>query len=248
MSDHPSIKSGDFYVVNFKDKNNASKVVGLFKVESKDTFLKVKKSEGNFLVTYDEGTNLSKIEKGCLIVNELPDEGYKVYIIDTLSKSEKNIAKYWKTNFLNVKLSQTNDIQTEQLIKINQNFTKEVFIKELSKEPFEIINFQKKTYEYINNKSDFDREEFLDKVLTSEDEKEKYRDYKKNFEKENGLTPFDNFEISPEVVKKYPTRIVSKIKLDTDVDINMRNTEFVEEGFDTDKNMKYFKIYYNHKR
>ncbi|MEE5180231.1 nucleoid-associated protein [Bacillus subtilis] len=245
-SDHPNIKSGEFYMVYFTNNNSTNRVIGLFKLENKDTFLKIKKEEGKFSFTYDKGISLTKMEKGCLIVDD-QTEDYKVYIIDSLSKSGKSIAKYWEVNFLNVRLSQDNEFQTKQLMKINEQFAKTIYTKELNKTPEEILDFQIKSYEYVKNNGSFSKDNFVNTVISNCEDKRRYEKFKEEFEANNDLTPLDNFQVSSDIAKSYKKNITNKIRLDTGVDINIRKTDFVEDGYDEVKNMNYFKVYYNNK-
>ncbi|VDG96959.1 37-kD nucleoid-associated bacterial protein [Lysinibacillus sphaericus] len=245
-SDHPNIKSGDFYMVYFSNNSSSSRVIGLFKLENKDTFLKIEKENGSFSFTYDKGIGLTKMEKGCLIVEDLK-EGNKVYVIDSLSNSGKSIAKYWESNFLNVRLSQDNEFQTKKIIKINEEFVKAIYIKELNKTPEEILEFQKKSFEYVNDNESFSKDNFLNTVITSNEDRKRYEEFKEGFEARNDLDSMDNFELSTPFIVKNTKKITSKFRLDTGVDINIRKTDFVEDGYDEVKNMKYLKVYYNHK-
>lgn len=245
-SDHPNIKSGDFYMVYFSNNSSASRVIGLFKLENKDTFLKIKKENGSFSFTYDKGISLTKMEKGCLIVDD-QKEGNKVFIIDSLANSGKSIAKYWEANFLNVRLSQDNEFQTKKLIKINEEFAKTIYTKELNKTPEEILKFQVSSYEYVKDNESFSKDSFVNAVISNNEDKKRYEKFKEEFEVSNGLDPIDNFELSSGYIEKHTKKITSKFRLDTGVDINIRKSDFVEDGYDEVKNMKYLKVYYNHK-
>ncbi|WP_062196911.1 nucleoid-associated protein [Massilibacterium senegalense] len=245
-SDHPNIKSGDFYMVYFSNSSLTSRVIGLFKLENKDTFLKIKKENGSFAFTYDKGISLTKMEKGCLIVDD-QKEGNKVYIIDSLANTGKGVAKYWESNFLNVRLSQDNEFQTRKLMKINEDFVKNIFTNELNKTPEEILEFQMKSYEYVKDNESFNKENFVNTVISNNEDKKRYEKFKEEFEVNNGLNPIDNFELSSRFIERHTRKITSKFRLDTGVDINIRKADFVEDGYDEVKNMKYLKVYYNHK-
>ena len=86
---HPNIKSGEFYVCYFENirlDDKAMDAIGLFKSESKDTFLKVFSDEQDYHVESHSGINIKKLDKGCLIFNTNKEEGYKVCIIDSMNK------------------------------------------------------------------------------------------------------------------------------------------------------------------
>jgi len=245
-SDHPHVKSGDFYMVYFGNSTSSTRVIGLFKLENKDTYLKIEKENESFSFAYDKGISLTKMEKGCLIVDD-QTEGNKVYIIDSLSNSGKSIAKYWVINFLNVCLSQDNEFQTKKLMKINEEFAKTVYTKELNKTPKEVLEFQTRAHEYVKDNESYNKEKFVNAVIKNTEDKNRYEKFKEEFEASNDLESIDNFEISIRSIEKYTKKITSKFRLDTGVEINIKNSDFVEDGYDEVKNMKYLKIYYNNK-
>ena len=66
VSSHPKINSGEMYVVYFKDvtvDDEVTDAIGIFKSETKETFLKVFEKNKNYEVGYDTGINIRKLEK-----------------------------------------------------------------------------------------------------------------------------------------------------------------------------------------
>lgn len=246
-SNHPNIKSGDFYMVYFSDEKNETNIIGIFKSENKDTFLKIKESSGSFSFSYQKGLNLKKLDKGCLIVNRSGIKDYDVLVIDSSAKTDNTIAKYWEQDFLGVKRYQDDDVQTKELIKISDKFSDKVYDRELNKTPKEIFDFKKSAFEYIKKSETYDNDEFVEKLFESENEKKVFKDFKKEYEKEKSLSPIDKFGIAKDVVKKTKKKIVSKIKLDTGINLQVSDYKFIEEGYDEENKMKYLKIYYNSK-
>src|SRR5690606_17866632 len=60
-SNHPQIKSGEFYVSYFKNYSVTDKridAIGIFKTENKDTYLKIDQSNNTFSINYDQGINI----------------------------------------------------------------------------------------------------------------------------------------------------------------------------------------------
>ncbi|WP_315817899.1 nucleoid-associated protein [Paraflavitalea speifideaquila] len=45
----------------------------------------------------EEGVNINKLDKGCLIFNTNTVEGYKVCVVDSTNK--QNDTQYWVTDF-----------------------------------------------------------------------------------------------------------------------------------------------------
>ncbi len=101
ISEHPNIKSGEFYVVYFTNcqvEGNVVDAVGLFKSESKDKFIKVKRHAGSFVIESQEGVNINKLDKGCMIYNMEREDGYVASVVDNTNKNVE--ARYWMDDFL----------------------------------------------------------------------------------------------------------------------------------------------------
>jgi len=64
----------------------------------------------------------------------------------------------------------------------------------------------------------------------------------------------NDFAISDVVVKKQKTKMKTEIKLDTNIQIKLdidapeTYTENIEQGYDEDKKMKFYKVYYNEEK
>ena len=100
---HPNIKCGEFYVAHFKNcliDGVMTDAVGLFKSENKVPFLRVLRSEHKFEVIQEQGVNLNKLDKGCLVFNTQRKDGYIVSVVDNSNK--KGEAKYWIEDFLHL--------------------------------------------------------------------------------------------------------------------------------------------------
>ncbi|NJN35172.1 MAG: nucleoid-associated protein, partial [Saprospiraceae bacterium] len=84
QSEHPKIKPGELFVVYFSNcivDGEIVDAVGLFKCESKDTFLKVKQYSGGYDIAAESGVNINKLDKGCLIFNTEAENGYLVSVV-----------------------------------------------------------------------------------------------------------------------------------------------------------------------
>ena len=100
VTQNPNIKSGELYVAFIESiqlDDFTADAIGIFKSENKESFLKL---SSQFHLNADQGINVKKLDKGCLIVNTGRDSGYKVMIVDNTNKSD---AHFWKQNFLSLK-------------------------------------------------------------------------------------------------------------------------------------------------
>ncbi len=93
-STHPKIKGGELYITHFSKcqvDGEEVEAIGIFKSENRDTYLKVFLSDDNYQLNYDDGININKLDKGCLIFNIEQEEGFKVSIVDANSKQNEAV-------------------------------------------------------------------------------------------------------------------------------------------------------------
>lgn len=91
----PKVKGGDFYMALFRDCLVDGELVdglGLFKAETKETFLQCRVEGQSIVLDAQEGVNIRKVDKGCVIFNTEREIGYKVVMVD----SGKGDARYWQ--------------------------------------------------------------------------------------------------------------------------------------------------------
>ena len=92
-------------------------------------------------------------------------------------------------------------------------------------------------------------------AIASNIEEDKYKslfdDYKKDFEDDNDVLIRNQFDMSEAVLNKEKKKIKTDIKLDThiqiklDIDAPDASTEYLERGYDEDKKMHYYKVFFN---
>lgn len=242
---HPQIKSGDLFVATFDNVSIDGELVsalGLFKSENRQEFLQLNKNSKDFSLKYDDGINVDKLDKGCLIFNTQKESGYRICIVDKSSKS--NDARYWVDFFLNVKPLKTNFLQTNQFLGI----TKQFVTKQLS-EDFEVsktdkIDFLNRSVDYFKKHETFDKQEFETEVFGNSDVIKSFQKFDQAYRQENEVELSDNFEISAQAVKKQARVFKNILKLDKNFDIYIHgNRELIEQGID-ENGRKYYKIYY----
>lgn len=243
-SKHPKIRRGDLYVAFFQGidlDNDKVDALGIFKSETKEDYLKVNWVKNTNTLCYDEGTNVKKLDKGCLIFNIEKGKGYKVCIVDNTSKS--NDALYWKEDFLSIKPIANEYYQTSQILNITKQFvTKKLSDESLSKT--EKINLLNRSVEYFKNHDFFDKEEFEEIVFPNEDVTKSFREYNDIYSEEKKIPFSDKFEISASALKKESKAIKKVLKLDKNFQIYINgSSDLIEKGID-EKGRKYYKIYY----
>jgi hypothetical protein len=242
-STHPKVKGGELYVAYFEGlplESRMYKAVGLFKTENKSTFFDVEQQAGEFALRMQEGTELTRIDKGCLILNIDEDAGYQVTIFDNQSRGEE--AQYWKEKFLGV-IPQKNEYHhTNHFLTLTKQFITQQLDTEVDKtEQVKLLN---RSIDYFKGNEAFDIEEFQNEVFESTEIIGAFREFGSRYTQANDFDIASSFDISVDAVKKQSKIFKSVLKLDKNFHIYIHGrTDLMEKGVDTD-GRKFYKIYY----
>jgi hypothetical protein len=246
QSTHPKIKGGELYVVYFKDciiNGETVDAIGLFKSENKETFLKVFSSDDNFEIESEQGININKLDKGCVIFNSEKEKGFIVSVVDNTNKGSD--AQYWIDDFLKLKVRNDNYNQTNTVLKVYKDFVTNQIDEEFEISKTDKIDLLNRSIKYFKEKDHFDLDEFSNEVLANEQGIESFKKFKKNYESEFETEIGDSFLISDTAVKKQARVFKSVLKLDKNFHIYIHgNKELIEKGYDEEMKMSYYKVYF----
>lgn len=238
VSNHPKIKAGEFHVVQFTDiviEDELVDAIGIFKSEHKDTYLKTDQYSVDFKISYENGVDINKLDKGCLIFQTEKEKGFVVAIVDGSNDAD---ALYWKKTFLNVIPRQDVALFTSKYMEICADFIAKNYEDDVKR-----ISVGKQVIDYFDSKDEFDATELEE--LIGHDKQELFESHKKSHQDSTNINLPDLFEIEPTAVKKAKKYFKSKIKLDNNFVVNvLRDTENLVRGFDEERNMKYYQLFY----
>ncbi len=248
VSSHPKIKSGELYVAYFSKvqlEGSLLDAIGIFKSENKETYLKVYPDKGGFQMDYEENAiNINKLDKGVLIFNTEKEQGYKVVVIDKTNSSQE-AAIYWKDEFLQLKIRNDSFNQTSNTLGIYKNFVTQKLDDEFEMSKADKIDLLNRSIKYFKDKDTFDMDEFAGEVIGNPQAIESFKNFKSQYEQEFDSPIADTFEISDNAVKKQSRVYKSVLKLDKNFHIYIHgDKELIEKGFDDDKHMNYYKVYF----
>jgi hypothetical protein len=242
---HPQIKSGDLFVVTFSNiilGGERLDGLGIFKSENKQPFLKLDRNSDDYYLHYEDGINIEKLDKGCLILNTNKDSGYKVCVVDKSNKAGE--AQFWKEAFLNVRPFKDEYHFTKQFLNITKNYVTLQLDEEFEVNKADKIDLLNRSVDYFKTHESFDKKEFEKDVLQDTGIIKSFRKYDEAYREDNNLELADNFEISTQAVKKQSRVFKSVLKLDKNFHIYIHgDRELIEQGIDKD-GRKYYKIYY----
>jgi hypothetical protein len=245
-STHPQIKGGELYVAHFKSvllEDELVDAIGIFKSESKSQFFKVEQDGNRFKLEQDYGISEEKLDKGCLIFNTEESEGYKVCIIDNVSKGEE--ARYWKDDFLGLAPCNDDYHKTNNFLSLCKSYIKEQMPEEFVVEKTAQIDMLNKSVEFFKKHEAFDFKEFNTEVMQEPLLMQSFERYKGDYEQQHQMTVEERFDISDMAVKKNAKVFKSILKLDKNFHIYIHgNRELIEKGYDEAAKMNYYKIYF----
>lgn len=244
QSTHPKIKGGEFYTVYFRDcivDDETVDAVGLFKSENKDTFLKVLHEGVNFNLESEQGINIKKLDKGCLIFNRERENGYMVAVVDNTNRGIE--AQYWIDDFLHVRQRQDEYANTQNMMTMAKNFVTKALPEQFEVSKADQIDLLNRSLEFFKEKDTFDMEEFANEVIEQPEVIESFHNFKRDYESENDITIDDTFAISDHAFKRQQRSYKRVIRLDRKIQIIIDgNRDHVEQG--EDERGKYYKVYY----
>lgn len=245
QSTHPKIKGGEFYTVYFKGcllDGETVDAIGLFKSENKDTFLKVLREGGNFNLESEQGINIKKLDKGCIIFNKDRENGYVVAVVDNTNRGVD--AQYWIDDFLHVRQRKDEYANTENVMAMAKQFITKELPKEFEVPKADQIDLLNRSLQFFKEKDTFDIEDFANEVIEQPEVIESFKNYKKNYEEEHATEIDDSFTISQHAFKKQQRSYKRIIRLDKKIQIIIDgNRDHVEQG--EDEKGKYYKVYYS---
>ena len=244
QSKHQNIKSGEVFVVHFTELlygEEMVEAVGIFKCERKSEFMQVNDIDSELLLNFQNGINISKMDKGVLLLNVEQEDGFRVLSID----NNYYDTSYWLLDFLDVVHVQDDFFHTSNYLDMVDNFTKEVLAPKMDKA--EQIQFMNDSVDYFAKHETFNFDEFATEIAPEPEVVAELRNYRNDF----ALNDVEAFSIAPAAITNAKRKIKNNIKLDNGVSIKMNFTnpeeskDLVERGFDEDKGMYFYKVFFN---
>ncbi|OEK08992.1 hypothetical protein A8C32_13930 [Flavivirga aquatica] len=248
QSNSSQIKTGDVLIALFEGieyKEMTTNAVGIFKIESKTNFFQTYLENNSYDVLVQNGISSKKVDKGCLILNQTDMEGSIVLTVDNNSYD----AQYWLDKFLNIKYADDMNNHTHNYLNMCSEFSTEILKTSYGEQERNI--FLAKTIDYFKENEIVNIERFKEEIFEEEKHIRMFEDYKKEYEDEQNVLIRNQFDLAEAVVNKDKKKIKTDIKLDTNIQIKLdidapdAATEYLERGFDDEKKMHYYKVFFN---
>jgi hypothetical protein len=246
-SKHPNIKRGDLCIALVTDllvDGEPRQALSIIKSESKVPFLEVADTDGNLELIAHQGISPDKIDKGCLIIEQDLENGLLVYTFDKSSSG----THFWMRDFLGVKFRRDSDYMTRRYADMCVSFAKEGLPEQVGAE--ERTRIAGQAMGYFEERDEFDLKHFREEALKEPEVIEKFDQFRKSQDDEDGTALEDNFVIAKKAARKAATRFRSTMKLDCGVNLSFapsftqEGEGAFERGVDEKTGRKFVKIYY----
>ena len=246
VSVHPKIKTGELYLVHLRDCNVDGEqvdAIGLFKSESKETFLKVYPTSDSFDIEYEDGININKLDKGCLIFNTERENGFLVSVVDSVRQSGE--AMYWRDNFLNIAQRRDTFHQTEQCLDMCKQFVTECLPENFNIDKADQADILNKSVAFFKENAEFSFDDFANQVIGQPEVIQTFKNFRNEYQDDRDIKIDEQFEISAPAVKKQAKNFKSVIKLDKNFHIYVHgNRQLIDKGYDDERDMNYYRIFF----
>ena len=248
QSMHPHIKSGEVYIAYFEGlqiDNEKVNGIGIFKSELKQDFLQFSEKENQLEAFLQQGVNLNKLDKGCLIFEVKKEEGYKILSVD----SNRYDARYWLESFLAVDACEDDNFHTKKYLKFCQDFAKDVVLPAEDKK--QEVLFMNRAVNHFAKNDNFEESTFVNEVIDNPDLIPEFNNYKSEKAPKYSIEDLTSFPIANTAVTAARKKIKNVINLDTNIQIKLDFIDpesadrFVEKGWDEEKQMYYYLVYFN---
>ena len=248
QSNHPHIKNGEVYVAYLSHvsiDNNVVDAIGILKSEVQTDFLQFEENGSNLEMILQQGINLNQLDKGGLIFKYKKEEGYKILTVD----SNRYNARYWLEHFLSVDAFQDENFMTKKYLKFCQEFAKEVVLPAEDKQ--QEVLFMNRAINHFAKNDEFEETAFLNEVMQNPEFIPEFKNYKVDKGAKYSIEDVSNFPIANAAVTDVRRTLKNTIVLDTNIQIkldfiNPESAEkFVEKGWDEEKQMYYYLVYFN---
>ena len=245
-STHVKVKEGELYVARFDQvpfDGDLVRAVGIFKSETKETFLKVFPHGKSWEVVHEEGIDIRKLDKGCLIFDTDAPEGYKVCLVDTGAKQD---TQYWVRDFLQVQPYADSYHHTHQYLDLCKDFIKNEYPEKFEVAKSDQIDLMNRSMDYFKTREQFTETEFADEVLHHPEVRDSFMEYKKHYENARQYEFDDSFDIHGAAVQRQQKVFKSVLKLDKNFHVYIHGRrDLIEKGYDEMSGKKYYKLFYD---
>jgi hypothetical protein len=244
---HPNIKKGELVIMQLEQvlyENIPYKAIGIFKSETKKTFLTIDDFGTTYQLNTKEGILKENIDKACIILEGTDEAPMKIFSFDKNSKHEE--AKFWNEYFLNIVPAANEYSQTKLFMNMAKEYATTAYAQEFDIIKADQIDLLNKSLHYFKNNESFTEESFTNEVLYHPEVKESFAKFTDQYKDNYQIDFEDEFDISHEAVNNAGRGYNKVIKLDKNFHVYVHgNRHLIERGYDDAKGKYFYKIFFD---
>jgi len=245
-STHARVKEGEMYVALFDDvplNGEYLQAIGIFKSETKETFLKIFPHGQSLEIAQEQGININKLDKGCLIFKANKTDGYVVCIVDHTNK--QNDTQYWVNDFLQVIPYADAYHSTSDTLQMCRLFVTNEYSEKFDVAKSDQIDLMNRSLDYFKTKDHFNMEEFKEEVIHHPEVADSFTKFKDHYQANREVEIQDDFTIHLAAVKRQSKVFKSILKLDKNFHVYIHGRQdLIEKGIDEKTGRKFYKLFF----
>ncbi len=246
-STHVKVKEGEMYVALLNEvpfENDYVQAIGIFKSETKETFLKVFEHGSSFEIISEDGININKLDKGCLIFKTQSADGYRVCVVDQTNKQQD--AQYWVNDFLQISPVANDYRHTHDYLTICKQFATQEMPEHFDVTKGQQIDVMQRSLDYFKEHEQFNLKAFADEVIHYPEMVDQFMQFTDNYAKSKNVELEEEFDINLSAVKRQQKVFKSVLKLDRNFHIYIHGRrDLLERGFDESVGKHFYKVYFD---
>ncbi len=242
---HPAIRSGELFVAvldGIEFEGHRFKALGLFKSEQKESFLKIKENQRSLGITVNIGVNIQKLDKGCIVLGVDYESGFKVLTYENANAD----TEYWRNDFLGIQILNDSYTKTKNFLSLCKEYVAETLPENFSVSKADQIDYLNRSVEYFKSHDTFNSAEFATEVFQEPGIINDFKRFGEDRKQAPLPLPQEGFDISAQAVKSSAKHFKSILKLDKNFHVYIHgDRQLIERGFDEEKGMNFYKLYFN---
>jgi len=249
VSTHPKILGGDLFVAVIREvavHNEYCDAIVILKAENQTKVAQIgwDLATQSSQMNIDEGYRLDKIDKAVVVFSLEPNDGYRCLVIDNKNSSAE--AGYWTDAFLELEPVEDSYFKTMEVLSATKEFIKEQLPEDFEVAPHEQVGLLNQTAKFMKEKQHFSMDEFKESVFKDPQVIDKFKKFLDTYNQDPDHSISEEFNINSAAVKKNASMFKSVIKLDKNFHLYIHgNRQLIERGFDDEKGMNYYKVYFS---
>jgi hypothetical protein len=244
---HTNIKKGELIIMQLEQvwfENIPYKAIGIFKSETKKTFLHIENYGTTYALNIKDGIIKENIDKACLILEGTHETPMKVLSFDKNGKQED--ARFWHDYFLNIIPATNNYSQTKLFMNMAKEYASSAYTEDFDIVKADQIDLLNKSLHYFKNNESFNQETYTNEVLYHPEVKESFAKFTDQYKNTNHIEFEDEFDINTQAVNNAGRGYNRVIKLDKNFHVYVHgNRHLIERGYDDVKGKYFYKIFFD---